>query len=107
MNPLTLNAAIFLLVAFGFVLWIASMVWVYRDAVARGKSGLLIAFLTTIIAWPWGVLIWLAARPHLQTFNTIPRAVDTDCPQCGILIRAGSSACSNCSYQHQQPVKRS
>ena len=40
---------------------IASLVWVYRDSEARGKTGimwLLIAFFT----WPWGVLAYYLLR---------------------------------------------
>ncbi len=39
------------------------LVWVYRDAEARGRRGLLIALLVALFAWPFGLVIWLVARP--------------------------------------------
>ncbi len=43
-------------------LYIASLVWVYRDANRRGKSGVLIALLVAIISWPLGLLVWVLLR---------------------------------------------
>ena len=45
-----------------FVIYIASLVWVYRDAERRGKSGILIALLVAFISWPIGLLVWLIVR---------------------------------------------
>ena len=47
------------------LLFFASLVWVYRDAEARGKSGPLMAVLAWF-TWPWGLLIWLVARPPVR-----------------------------------------
>ena len=44
-------------------LYIGSVVWVYRDAEARGKSGFVVATLVGLFCWPGGLLVWLAARP--------------------------------------------
>ncbi|ALJ00907.1 hypothetical protein [Rufibacter tibetensis] len=47
----------------GFVLYILSIIWAYRDAERRGKSGILIAILVAFAAWPLGLVIWLLIRP--------------------------------------------
>lgn len=51
-----------LLVMFG--LYIASLVWLYRDANRRNSNGLVITILVAVFAWPIGLLIWLLARPR-------------------------------------------
>lgn len=43
-------------------IYIASLVWVYRDANRRGKSGVLVALLVALISWPIGLLVWLLVR---------------------------------------------
>ncbi len=50
-------------------LYLYSVLYSYRDAKARGKSGLLIALLVAFVAWPFGLLIWLLARPS-ETIGT-------------------------------------
>jgi Na+-driven multidrug efflux pump len=45
-----------------FVIYIVSLVWVYRDAERRGKSGILVALLVALISWPIGLLVWLLVR---------------------------------------------
>lgn len=43
-------------------IYIASLVWVYRDANRRGKSGILVALLVALISWPIGLLVWVLVR---------------------------------------------
>jgi hypothetical protein len=45
-----------------FAIYIASIVWVYRDANRRGKSGILVALLVALISWPIGLVVWLIIR---------------------------------------------
>jgi Na+-driven multidrug efflux pump len=45
-----------------FVIYIVSLVWVYRDAERRGKSGIVVALLVALISWPIGLLVWLLVR---------------------------------------------
>ncbi|HEX8747757.1 MAG TPA: hypothetical protein VF717_11205 [Pyrinomonadaceae bacterium] len=45
-----------------FAVYIASLVWVYRDANRRGKSGILVALLVALISWPIGLLVWFLIR---------------------------------------------
>lgn len=56
---------LFLTVALGLYIW--SGVWVYRDAERRGKPGALVALLVLLIAWPIGLLVWIALRPERQS----------------------------------------
>ena len=44
-------------------LYVASIVWAYRDAEQRGKSGLLVALLVALATWPLGLLVWVLVRP--------------------------------------------
>jgi hypothetical protein len=53
-------AIIFILIA--LAIYIASLVWVYRDANRRGKSGILVALLVALISWPIGLLVWVLVR---------------------------------------------
>lgn len=46
-------------------LYIASIIWVYRDANRRGKSGVLVALLVALISWPIGLLVWLLIRKNI------------------------------------------
>jgi len=45
-------------------IWLWSVVWAYRDAEARGKSGCLVVLLVLLAAWPLGLIIWLVFRPE-------------------------------------------
>ena len=45
-------------------LLVASLVWVYRDAEARNKSGILVALLVLLLDWPISLLLWLVFRPE-------------------------------------------
>ncbi len=45
-----------------FAIYIASIVWVYRDANRRGKSGILVALLVALVSWPIGLVVWLIVR---------------------------------------------
>ena len=47
------------------VLYIVSIVWVYRDAERRGKSGIVVALLVAFISWPIGLLVWLLVRKNI------------------------------------------
>ena len=51
--------------AFICVLYVAALVWVYRDADSRGKSGGLVAFVVLLMG-PAGLIAWLVFRPDEQ-----------------------------------------
>ncbi|OWZ84551.1 hypothetical protein CDO51_02710 [Natranaerobius trueperi] len=44
-------------------LLVLSLIWVFKYAEQRGKSGCLIAFLVFLVSWPLSLLLWLASRP--------------------------------------------
>jgi hypothetical protein len=50
-----------------FALLAASLFWVYRDAEARSKSGILVALLVLLLNWPISLLLWLVFRPEYET----------------------------------------
>ena len=56
-----LLALVFVVVAAALYVW--SIVWAYGDAIARGKSGVLVALLVALLSWPGGWLAWLVFRP--------------------------------------------
>ncbi len=45
-----------------FIIWILIAIWVYRDAEARGKSGVL-WLIVVILLGLIGLIIWLVVRP--------------------------------------------
>ena len=49
----------------GFILYIWSIFWAYKDAEKRRRSGILIAILVAFVAWPLGLIIWLIIRPDV------------------------------------------
>ena len=56
------------------ILWPVNVVWAFRDARKRGRSGLLVAFFVSS-TFPMGVLYWLIARPDkLDRKGVKPRA---------------------------------
>ena len=58
-------AAIILAVVAG-VIWVGSLIWVYRDGKERGLSGLaslLVAALVGFTFWPLTILGWVLLRP--------------------------------------------
>jgi len=52
------------LIIFGLILLVVSLVWVYRDAEQRGKSGILVALMVLLLNWPISLLVWLVFRPE-------------------------------------------
>ncbi len=51
-------------------LWIWSIVWAYRDAERRGKSGVLVALVVALLSWPISLLLWLVIRPEETNSRT-------------------------------------
>jgi len=44
---------------------VGAVVWAYRDARKRRRSGILVAVLVAM-SFPWGLAIWLIARPNIR-----------------------------------------
>ena len=53
----------------GFIVYIWSIFWAYKDAERRRRSGILIALLVAFVAWPLGLIIWLLIRPSVFERN--------------------------------------
>ena len=51
----------------GFALFAFSLVWAYRDAESRGKSGLLVILMIALMGWLPGLLVWYLLRPQATT----------------------------------------
>ena len=47
------------------IVYVASIVWAYGDAEARGKSGCLVALLVLLLTWPVGLIAWIIFRPEM------------------------------------------
>lgn len=66
-EPLMEDAVIILFLipflAIILMLLVASLIWVYRDAEKRGKSGVLVVLLVLLLDWPISLLLWLVFRP--------------------------------------------
>lgn len=52
-----------LIALIGLILYVWSIIWAYKDAKHRRRSGILIAILVAFVAWPIGLIIWLVIRP--------------------------------------------
>lgn len=48
------------------LLFLASVIWIYRDAKSRGKPGVLVAVLAAVLVWPVSLLVWIALRPPIE-----------------------------------------
>ena len=46
------------------VLYVASLVWGYKDAERRGSKGVLVAIMIGVAAWPLSLLVWIFIRPE-------------------------------------------
>ncbi len=77
-----------------FVLWIAVIIWVYKDAERRGMNGILWALLV-LIGNLIGLLIYLIVRTEPVT-APVKSAVDQSCPQCREPVAQGFSFCPHC-----------
>jgi len=75
-------------------LWLAVVIWVYRDAEKRGMSGLLwalLVFIGSIVA----LIIYLIVRTEVCARPT-NGAVKEACPGCGKDVASGFVFCPHC-----------
>ena len=49
--------------------YIASLIWIARDAKFRGKPGLPVALLAGLLYWPLSLLLWIVLRPDPMTLR--------------------------------------
>jgi len=59
-GPLYMVLPILLVVS---VLFIGSLIWIYRDAQKRQKHGWLAVIFATVVFWPCSLILWLWLRP--------------------------------------------
>jgi RNA polymerase subunit RPABC4/transcription elongation factor Spt4/uncharacterized membrane protein YhaH (DUF805 family) len=79
-----------------FFLWIAVIVWVYRDAERRGMNGVLWALLV-FIGNLIGLLIYLIVRQDSGGREKPARASPSQsCPSCGKPVSPGYKFCPHC-----------
>ena len=64
MDALYLYFFLFPILAAVLGMLVASLLWVYQDAEARNKSGLLVVLLVLLLNWPLSLLLWLVFRPE-------------------------------------------
>lgn len=95
-------------------LWIASVVWVNRDAKARGASA---GLWTAIAIIPGaGLLIYCMLRPPLNNTDSTEQAMNLElmgrqlsdygnCPRCGEPVKKDYIACPHCAAQLRNVCK--
>ena len=83
------------------VVWVATLVWVYRDAEKLGKPGILVALLIGFIAWPVGLLVWLILRADYAKAVTGTAAPPRACRRCGRALapETAQGLCPACLLQ--------
>lgn len=65
--PVVVLAVLFAIVL--VPLYLASILWAFGNARARGKSGCLVAILVAFLSWPLGLVAWVVFRPDELTEN--------------------------------------
>ncbi len=73
---LTIGVTLAGFLVFGILsLLVWSLVWVYRDAEARGKPGWAVSLIVLFLKWPISLLLWIIFRPDLLVTKqkTTPR----------------------------------
>lgn len=104
-----LVGGIILLVAYLIVLWIASVVWVYRDATARTRDPMLrgVAVLLVVTLSFAGLIVYLVMRPRETLVDQYERRLEAEalmheiqeqatCPMCRRKIEADFVVCPFC-----------
>jgi hypothetical protein len=93
-------------------IWLAVVIWVYRDAEKRGMNGLLWALLV-FIGSIVGLIIYLIVRTEPGT-RLVNGAAKEPCPSCGQEVAAGFVFCPHCGFRVkpvcpscQKPVDKS
>jgi RNA polymerase subunit RPABC4/transcription elongation factor Spt4 len=102
--------------AFGAMMWLALVLWVFRDAQARTQSPLAIMLSTALVAATFvvGWAIYLLLRPRytlaegyrqgLQERAELLAASDGDlCPRCSARLYPDYRLCPNCGLDVKQP----
>ncbi|MFZ5878495.1 MAG: double zinc ribbon domain-containing protein [Chloroflexota bacterium] len=113
LDPTFLNSLLLVLTAFGaaflVVLWIALIIWTYRDIRSRARDPLvqiLSALLVAVLNLP-GILVYLILRPPRTLEEEYQRTLEEEallqaledlplCPGCERRVRDEWQVCPNC-----------
>ena len=112
----TVWLAVALLVAYGVVLWLSALVWVYRDAKSRTNdsvSQFVSVFLVLIFNLP-GLFLYLVLRPQETLTDAYERTLETEamlqeverlgtCPSCRRRIEEDYLLCPYCRTSLRKP----
>ena len=63
-SNLTFFSIFMIIIIVSVFIW--SLVWVYKDAEARGKKGILVVIVVACISWPVSLLLWMLIRPEMK-----------------------------------------
>jgi len=111
----TVRLAVALLVAYGVVLWLSALVWVYRDIKSRTNdavSQLVSAFLVLVFSLP-GLVLYLILRPQETLSEAYERSLEAEamlhelerletCPSCRRRIEDNYLLCPYCRTRLRQ-----
>ncbi len=78
------------------LVYVETLVLVYRDARSRGKNGAEVAVLCGICAWPVSCVLWMAFRPEIPASQE-----PVECIHCRSTIPEGESTCPNCGWSYK------
>jgi RNA polymerase subunit RPABC4/transcription elongation factor Spt4 len=106
------SAAMFVIGAYLFALYVGLIVWTFRDIRARTRDGLaqIIATLLVAVFTLPGLLVYLLLRPHTTLAEDYERSLteeailqDLDerrlCPECQRHVEADFMVCPHCHHQ--------
>lgn len=79
------------------LIWIAIIIWVYRDAERRGMNGVLWALLV-FVGNLVGLLIYLIVRTN-GVSQQVTATDSQPCPKCGKSVSQGYAFCPHCGMQ--------
>lgn len=111
-----LTAIVAILAAVGTALWIAMIIWTYRDMRARSRDAfaqVLAALVVAVLNVP-GLLVYLILRPRETLAEQYERALEEEallqeiegrqvCPGCGHATRETWRVCPYCSTRLRKP----
>ncbi len=107
----TVAVVVAILIAYGVVLWLGTIVWIYRDIRSRTQDGWTQAVSTLLVVifnLP-GLFLYLVLRPQETLNDTYERRLEAEalmrdmpdpqaaCPTCKRSVRNDYLVCPNCS----------
>src|SRR5689334_11150532 len=112
----TLRIAIIAVVAYLLVLWVAALVWTYRDAQARSRDPFMqaLAILLVLVFNLPGLVVYLILRPKDTLFDSYDRQLEAEallheiqdqatCPTCRRKVDNEFIACPYCRSTLRTP----